>query len=192
MITVSLNNKKYFDYLMNNTRYSYDEPVLAHIAEHRRFMIQALHEAQRAASKGEIPVGAVIIQNGVIIGRGHNLVETLKDPTAHAEIMAITAACQTVGDKHLLDATLYVTLEPCAMCAGALVLSRLKCVVFGAADPKAGGSGSIFNITRNQQLNHQLEVIQGVLETECADVLTQFFAARRGDTTTDTTPSALS
>jgi tRNA(adenine34) deaminase len=179
MIKFSLNNKKIFVYLMNNTQFSYDDSGTHDVMQHQRFMHKALQEARKALTAGEIPVGAVIVRQGVIIGRGHNLVETLKDPTAHAEMVAITAACETVSDKYLSGATLYVTLEPCAMCSGALVWSRLDRVVFGASDPKAGGSGSIFNITSNNKLNHQLEVIQGVLEEECSSLLVGFFARKR-------------
>lgn len=146
---------------------------------HNRFMYQAILEAEKALRVNEVPVGAVIVKNGVVIGRGHNLVETMKDPTAHAEIMAITAACETIQNKYLHDCTLYVTLEPCPMCAGALVWSKIERIVFGAIDEKGGACGSLFNIARNQKLNHQIEVIQGVMEADASSMLRDFFEKKR-------------
>jgi tRNA(adenine34) deaminase len=142
---------------------------------HAHFMSHALRLARIAAEQNEIPVGAVVVKGSSIIGKGYNRIEQLKDPTAHAELIAITAACDAIGGKHLHGCTLYVTLEPCAMCSGALVLARPARLVFGAMDPKAGGSGSIFNITQHRSLNHQMDVIQGVLEKECSEVLTDYF-----------------
>jgi tRNA(adenine34) deaminase len=146
---------------------------------HDQFMGQALKEAVEAFTEGEIPVGAVVVHDGMIIGRGHNQVEMLKDPTAHAEMIAITAACSALGDKFLDECTLYVTLEPCPMCAGAAVWTRLKQIVYGAADPKAGACGSLFNIASNRKLNHRAEIIQGVREFECEEILKRFFRDRR-------------
>ncbi|MEM6782847.1 MAG: tRNA adenosine(34) deaminase TadA [Bacteroidota bacterium] len=139
----------------------------------------AMREAEFAAEAGEVPVGALVVRTGQIVGRGHNLVEKLGDPTAHAEMIAITAACETLGTKFLTDCTLYVTLEPCPMCAGAIVWSRLKRVVFGAMDEKAGAGGSLFNILQDDRLNHRTEVIAGVEAEASADLLQRFFQARR-------------
>ncbi|MEL6771653.1 MAG: tRNA adenosine(34) deaminase TadA [Bacteroidota bacterium] len=146
---------------------------------HRRWMRLALREAEFAAEAGEVPVGALVVRAGQIVGRGHNHVERLGDPTAHAEMIAITAACETLGTKFLTDCTLYVTLEPCPMCAGAIVWSRLKRVVFGAMDEKAGAGGSLFNILQDERLNHRTEVIAGVEAEASADLLRRFFRARR-------------
>jgi tRNA(adenine34) deaminase len=142
-------------------------------------MGHALREAEIALTIGEIPVGAVVVHDGRIIGRGHNQVEMLKDPTAHAEMIALTAACATLGDKFLEECTLYVTLEPCPMCAGASVWTRIKRIVYGAADPKAGACGSLFNIGSNNKLNHRAEIIQGVREDECEAILKRFFRDKR-------------
>ncbi len=146
---------------------------------HQQFMLQALKLAEIAYNKGEVPVGAVVVHEGRIIGKGYNQVEMLKDPTAHAEMIAISSACATLNNKYLNDCTLYVTLEPCPMCAGALVWSKLKRVVFGALDEKGGACGTIFNIAANQSLNHQVEVIQGVLEQDAQFLLRQFFSEKR-------------
>jgi tRNA(adenine34) deaminase len=143
--------------------------------ENEKWMRQALAEAKLALKKDEVPVGAVVVYEDKVIGRGHNQVETLKDPTAHAEIIAIGAAAGYLGSWRLSEATLYVTLEPCAMCAGALVLSRVDRLVFGTRDPKAGACGSLFNIVQDPRLNHQLEVISNVLEEECGLLLQTFF-----------------
>lgn len=143
------------------------------------FMLQAFYLAEKAFNEGEIPVGAVVVHDNRIVGKGYNQVERLKDPTAHAEMLAISAACATLSNKYLTDCTLYVTLEPCAMCSGAIVWSKLKRVVFGALDDKAGGCGSIFNITQNKKLNHRTEVIQGVMEADCEDLLKRFFQKKR-------------
>jgi tRNA(adenine34) deaminase len=149
------------------------------IDEHRRFMLQALLEAEKALRLNEVPVGAVIVHDGLIIGRGYNQVETLNDPTAHAEIIAITSACATLENKYLTGCTLYVTLEPCSMCAGALIWSKMDRIVFGATDEKAGACGSILNIAQNKSLNHHVEIIQGVLELDASELLKQFFKLRR-------------
>ncbi|HAW81147.1 MAG TPA: tRNA-specific adenosine deaminase [Balneola sp.] len=146
---------------------------------HQQFMAKALVLAEQALEEGEIPVGAVVVMDNRIIGKGYNQVEKLSDPTAHAEMLAISAACETLGNKYLNNCKLYVTLEPCAMCAGALVWSKIDTVIFGASDPKSGGSGSLFNITQNKNLNHQIEVIQGVLEIDSEYLLKSFFKAKR-------------
>lgn len=144
-----------------------------------RFMEAALVEARAAAAEGEVPVGAVVVWDGRIIGRGHNRVEAAQDPTAHAEILAIGAACQTVKTWRLDEATLYVTLEPCHMCAGAIVLARLPRLVFGAHDPKAGACGSLSMIPQDSRLNHRAEVVHGILAEESAAILEDFFRTRR-------------
>ena len=144
-----------------------------------RWMKKALREAERAFEKDEVPVGAVIVKDGQLIGRGHNLVETLHDPTAHAEMIAITAACETLGTKILDGCTLYVTLEPCPMCAGAIVWARLRRLVFGAFDEKAGSASTLYNIPQDDRLNHFVEVISGVEADQAAALLQAFFRKRR-------------
>jgi len=142
----------------------------------------ALAEAQRAFEEGEVPVGAVVVQDGRILGRGHNRIERLKDPTAHAEMIAVSAAAENLRHPRLNEATIYVTIEPCPMCAGAIVLARLKRLVFGARDPKAGACGSLYDITNDFRLNHKVEVVTGVLESECSQVLSDFFKKLRSKT----------
>lgn len=142
-------------------------------------MARAFMLAEQAFEEGEVPVGAVLVHKGQIIGKGYNQVERLNDPTAHAEMIAISAACETLAEKYLKDCTLYVTLEPCPMCAGAAVWSKLGGIVFGAVDPKSGGCGSIFNIASNQKLNHQVEVIHGVMEAESEHLMKEFFKSKR-------------
>ena len=144
-----------------------------------RFMQAALAEAELAGSEGEVPVGAVVVLEGRIIGRGHNRVEAAQDPTAHAEIIAIGAAAQTLNTWRLDDATLYVTLEPCHMCAGAIVLARIARLVYGARDPKAGACGSLAMVPQDLRLNHRSEVVPGVLGADASALLEQFFRARR-------------
>ena len=146
---------------------------------HEYWMCQAFREAEKALELGETPVGAVIVGDGRIIGRGGNRVETLKDPTAHAEIIAIGAACQETGYERLLDTVMYVTLEPCVMCAGAIVLARIPMLVWGASDPKRGACGSHLNICHDGNLNHRVELLGGVMEVECGDILREFFRAAR-------------
>ncbi|MCC6464673.1 MAG: nucleoside deaminase [Planctomycetes bacterium] len=138
-------------------------------------MRAALDEAIKASDKGEVPVGCVIVRNSRIIGRGHPLRETLQDPTAHAEMLAITAAAEDAGQWRLDDCTLYVTLEPCPMCAGAIVNARVSRVVFGADDPKAGACGTLFNVVQDSRLNHRVELVRGVLAEDAADLLKAFF-----------------
>ncbi len=142
-------------------------------------MEAALAEAALARERDEVPVGAVVVLEGEIIGRGHNLRETSGDPTAHAEMVAIREASRHVGHWRLEDATMYVTLEPCAMCAGALVLARVRRLVFGARDPKAGACGSLMNIVQDPRLNHRLTVTEGVLESRCSEILREFFRRHR-------------
>src|SRR5881394_195654 len=139
------------------------------------FMSEALRFAQKAFEKEEVPVGAVVVRNGRIIARAYNQVEMLKDATAHAEMLALTQAEESVGDWRLTDCTLYVTKEPCPMCAGAIVHVRLARVVFGAADPKAGAAGSAMNLLQFPSLNHHCEITGGVREAECRDLLRSFF-----------------
>ncbi len=148
---------------------------------HQNHMTKAILLAEEAANNGEVPIGAIVIKDNIIVGKGYNQVERLSDPTAHAEIIAISAACDTLENKYLQGCTLYVTLEPCAMCSGALVWSKIDRVVFGASDPKSGGCGSLFNISTNNQLNHQVEVIQGVLENDCEFLLKDFFRKKRSN-----------
>jgi len=148
-------------------------------SHHQKYMREALKLARTAYSRDEVPVGAVVVHNGQIIGKGHNQVEMLSDPTAHAEMIAISAACSFLGNKYLKKCTLYVTLEPCVMCSGASVWSKVDQIVFGAMDEKAGACGTVFNLGSNQKLNHQVEIIQGVLEEECSQILKDFFRQKR-------------
>ena len=144
-----------------------------------RFMRMALREAEKAAAAAEVPVGAVLVKDGRLLGKAHNQRETLKDPTAHAEILAITQAAAALEGWRLEGAVLYVTLEPCLMCAGAIVNARIPRVVFGAADPKAGACGSLYQVGLDARLNHRFEITAGVLEQECAALLKDFFRAKR-------------
>ncbi len=144
------------------------------------FMRKALAEAEEAAAAGEVPIGAVIVVDGRIVARDHNRREELNDPTAHAEILALRKAGKELGRWRLGRATLYVTVEPCPMCAGAMVQARLERLVYGARDLKAGAVESTVNLVRNKAYNHQVEVRAGCLEDACADVMTRFFAGRRG------------
>jgi tRNA(adenine34) deaminase len=139
----------------------------------------ALREASRALEHDDIPVGAIIVHDGEVIGAGHNEREIREDPTAHAEMIALRAAAQALGSWRVLDSVLYVTLEPCAMCAGAIVLARLPRVVFGTTDPKAGAAGSVLDILAEPRLNHRPQVQSGLLAEECGDILRAFFASRR-------------
>ncbi len=139
----------------------------------------ALREASRAVEHDDIPVGAIVVHDGEVIGTGHNEREVRADPTAHAEMIALRAAAQAVGSWRVLDSVLYVTLEPCAMCAGAIVLARVPRVVFGTTDPKAGAAGSVLDVLAEPRLNHRPQVESGLLAQECGDVLRAFFASRR-------------
>jgi tRNA(adenine34) deaminase len=144
-----------------------------------QFMHEALRQAKKAYDADEVPVGAVVVREGKIIGRAYNQVELLKDATAHAEMLALTQAEAAVGDWRLIDCDLYVTKEPCAMCAGALVHVRIRRVIFGCADPRAGAAGSIVNLLRMSTLNHQCEITAGVLQSECVEILQDFFRRKR-------------
>ena len=146
---------------------------------HQDWMRLALEQARLAAQKGEVPIGAVIVQDGKLIASACNDKEKRRDPTAHAEILAIQRAAEAVGSWRLSGATLYVTLEPCPMCAGAIIQARVKQLVFGAADPKGGGCGSVMNVLDINRWNHRVEVVAGILEDECAEVLIEFFGKRR-------------
>src|SRR2546421_1599146 len=143
------------------------------------FMRLALREAERALEHDDVPIGAVVVRDGEVIGAGGNERELRQDPTAHAEIIALREASRATGSWRLLDAVMYVTLEPCAMCAGAIVLARLPRVVFGTTDPKAGAAGSVLNVLDVPQLNHRPQIESGLLAEECADMLRAFFSPRR-------------
>jgi tRNA(adenine34) deaminase len=143
------------------------------------FMRLALREAGRATAHGDIPVGAVVVKDGEVIGSGHNERELRADPTAHAEMIALREAARALGSWRVLEAVLYVTLEPCAMCAGAIILARIPRVVYGATDAKAGAAGSVLDVLAEPRLNHRPQVESGLLAEECADLLRTFFASRR-------------
>lgn len=143
------------------------------------YMKEALTEAKKSAELGEVPIGAVIVKEGKIVGRGHNLTESEKDPTAHAEIMAIKDAAKTLGGWRLIGCQMYVTCEPCSMCAGAMVWSRIEKVYIGTADPKAGAAGSVLNVLQEPKLNHQVNIEYGLMQEECAGVLKDFFRELR-------------
>jgi tRNA(adenine34) deaminase len=144
------------------------------------FMRLALREAECAAEHGDVPIGAVVERAGEVIGAGRNERELRQDPTAHAEVLALREAARAVGSWRVLDATLYVTLEPCAMCAGAIVLARVPRVVYGASDPKAGAAGSVLDVLDEPRLNHRPVLEGGLLGQECGELLSEFFASRRG------------
>jgi tRNA(adenine34) deaminase len=141
----------------------------------------ALREARAAGEEGEVPVGAVVVAGGRVVAARHNERERSGDPTAHAELLALRDAASALGDWRLVDATLVVTLEPCAMCAGALIAARIGRLVFGAADPRAGACGSLYNLCADPRLNHEVAVTEGVRTEECGSLLTSFFTQRRGD-----------
>lgn len=149
------------------------------VNDHPHYMREALKEAVRAFECDEVPVGAVIVYKKQIIARTHNQIITLKDPTAHAEMIAITQAADYLRSERLLNCSLYVTIEPCPMCAGAAVLARIEKIVYGADDPKSGACSSIINVANNKKLNHRIEVISGVLREDCALLLKEFFKGRR-------------
>jgi tRNA(adenine34) deaminase len=155
-----------------------DAPIIdSHSDDH--FMREALRQAARACEAGEVPVGAVVVREGRIIARAFNQVEQLKDATAHAEMLALTQAESAVGDWRLTDCTLYVTKEPCPMCAGAIVHTRVARVVFGAGDPKGGAAGGVMNLLQFPTLNHRCEITGGVREADCREILQQFFKQQR-------------
>ena len=154
------------------------------IRDDEQGMRAALREAAAAAESDEVPVGCVVVHEGLIVGRGHNQVEQLQDATAHAEILAIGAASESLGSWRLTDCTLYVTLEPCAMCAGAIILARVTRMVFGATDPKAGACGSVLDVIHETRLNHRVQVESGLLAEECGGLLRAFFERRRREAAT--------
>ncbi len=149
------------------------------MAKHQDWMKQALREAEIAFEQDEVPVGAVVVHEGKVIGRGHNQIERLQDPTAHAEMIALTAAANHLHSRRLEGCALYVTLEPCPMCAGAIVLSRIPTLVFAAFDPKAGACGTLYNIVNDKRLNHTLHVVSGVCDRESEELLKGFFGRVR-------------
>ncbi|MBA8759738.1 tRNA-specific adenosine deaminase [Staphylococcus schleiferi subsp. coagulans] len=149
------------------------------MTSHLYYMSLALEEACEAAKKGEVPIGAIIVKNEKVIARAHNLRETNQNPTAHAEHLAIERAAETLGTWRLEGCTLYVTLEPCVMCAGTIVMSRVDTLVFGAYDPKGGCTGSLMNLVQDQRMNHRAKVIEGVLTYSCGEILRQFFRTLR-------------
>lgn len=146
---------------------------------HEAFMEEALEEAKKAFAIGEVPIGAVVVKNGQLVAAGHNLKETLNDPTAHAEIIALRAAGNKLQSWRLEDADLYVTVEPCPMCMGAMLQARVRRVIFGTFDLKAGAAGSVVDLSANNRFNHRIEVIDGVLEEECRQLMHDFFQQRR-------------
>jgi len=146
-----------------------------------RYMQAALHQADRAAAKGEVPVGAVVVAGGKIVGRGHNLRESRNDPTAHAELIALRQAARRLKSWRLSEATIYVSCEPCPMCAGAIVLARIRRLVYGCADPKAGAVRTLYRLLEDKRLNHRVEVVGGVLEPECQERLSAFFRRLRNN-----------
>ena len=156
------------------------EGLFADFQSHERWLREAIVEARLAGEKDEVPVGAVVVQNGRLVGRGHNQVESLKDPTAHAEILAIGAAAGQGPDWRLDDTVLYVTLEPCTMCCGAILLARVNKVVFGASDPRAGAAVSTARLLEGNPYHQKVEVVGGILAQECGALLQDFFKSRRG------------
>jgi tRNA(adenine34) deaminase len=150
-------------------------------SEDETFMLEALALAREALAAGEVPVGAVVVREGIVIGQGYNAPITGRDPTAHAEVRALREAAARLVNYRLTGCDLYVTLEPCAMCAGAIMHSRIRRVIYGAADPKTGACGSIVNLFSEPRLNHHTQVIQGVLAPQCGELLSTFFASRRAN-----------
>ncbi|MBY5922037.1 tRNA adenosine(34) deaminase TadA [Ferrimonas balearica] len=149
--------------------------------QHQKWMAYAMSLAEKAEALGEVPVGAVLVRDGEVLAEGFNQSITLNDPSAHAEMLCMRAAGEVVGNYRLLDTTLYVTLEPCPMCAGAMVHARIGTLVYGASDPKTGAAGSVMDLVRHDALNHQLEVVAGVLSEPCANQLSAFFKRRRAE-----------
>ena len=147
--------------------------------KHEQWMNVALREAQRAYDANEVPVGAIVVHHGEIIGRGYNQIEQLQDPTAHAEMIAITAAANHLGSRRLENCTMYVTLEPCPMCAGAIVLARIPTLVFGPYDPKAGACGTLYDIVEDRRLNHTVHVVGGICDKDSEELLKRFFVEKR-------------
>lgn len=157
-----------------------NDPLAVDKQNHEYWMREAIAEAHKAEELGEVPIGAVVVHDDEIIGRGYNLRETTFDATAHAEIIAIRDASRHLGAWRLLDCRLYVTLEPCPMCAGAIVQSRVPQLIYGTLDPKAGCAGTLMNLLQESRFNHRTEVTDGILQEECAALLTQFFRRLRG------------
>lgn len=144
-----------------------------------KYMIEALKEAKAAGEAGDVPIGCVIVKDEQIIGRGHNRVEVDHDPSAHAEMLAIREAVRAIGHERLTGCRMYVTLEPCSMCAGAIVLARIEALIIGASDPKTGACGSLYNIVEDERLNHRVMVRRGMMEQTCSQMIRDFFAALR-------------
>lgn len=153
---------------------------------HEYWMAKAIGEARKAEAIAEVPIGCVIVHEGRIIARAHNLRETKQDPAAHAELLAIRKAAQKLGSWRLLNTTLYVTLEPCLMCMGAILLARIPSVVFGCFDPKAGAAGSLFDLSNDPRLNHRFDLISGIRQQECSGLLSDFFSSLRRKRRTST------
>ncbi|KAA0895395.1 tRNA adenosine(34) deaminase TadA [Oryzomonas rubra] len=147
--------------------------------DHDYWMAKAIAEAAKARAKDEVPIGCVIVRDGKIIARGHNLRETAQDPAAHAELIAIRKAARKLNSWRLLDTTLYVTLEPCIMCMGAIILARIPTVVFGCHDPKGGAAGTLYDLSNDPRLNHRVDLVPRILEQECSSLLSTFFAELR-------------
>lgn len=146
---------------------------------HEFYMKEALKEARKAFIKDEVPVGAVIVHKGLVIARAHNQIKTLKDPTAHAEMIAITEAANYLQNERLIGCSIYVTIEPCSMCAGAMVLARIDKVIYAAEDPKTGACGSVLDITNHKELNHKINIKKGILEEEAGLLIKEFFKKKR-------------
>ena len=146
---------------------------------HEKYIRMALEQAQHAAAQDEVPVGAVIVRNDQVIAAAHNAREQLRDPTAHAEMIAITQAGEACGTWHLTDCIMYVTLEPCLMCAGAILNARLPLLVYGASDPKAGAVNSLYQVLQDERLNHETQIVAGIMAQDCGDILTKFFREKR-------------
>ncbi len=180
MVIIKTEVTKYTKIEPEKKRMNVPEATSPHPTGDRRWMRLALQLAQQAGANGEVPVGCVIVKDGILLAAARNRVEEASDVTAHAELLALREAQLALGNKYLLGCTLYVTLEPCPMCAGALVWSKIDRIVYGALDPKAGACGSLFNISSSPLLNHRIAVTGGILEEESERLLKDFFAAKRG------------
>lgn len=159
--------------------HTFEDSLMKINREHEHWMELALKEAEIALRRKEVPVGAVVVHKGSIIGKGSNQIEMLQDPTAHAEMIALTAAASNLGNRRLEKCTMYVTLEPCPMCAGAIVLARIPLLVFGTYDPKAGACSTLYTITNDVRLNHRVHTVGGILEEKCSAILKEFFKVKR-------------
>jgi len=166
-------------FCLGNHIWIYNPVIIGGKLVHECYMEQALMEAQKAIAIMEVPIGAVIVKNHEIIARGFNLRETSKDPTAHAEMIAIRQASQILGNWRLSDCDLYVTIEPCPMCAGAILLSRIRTLVIGSMDAKGGAAGSLLNIPEDDRFNHKTEIVTGILEEQCSQIMKEFFRELR-------------